>query len=310
MMLALISATILLGCTKEDLESCKTLHYITFEYTKNAQFTDKFTSEINTLDVYVFDSKGNFIKCFSDEGEHLSTGFYTMPVDLPKGEYTFVAWGNSRNSYSVFDITNPEQHSLSPNISTYNNSRISLMNGSDAISELPDNLFHGMAQGIKIGPGNLQNTLISLTKNTNSINVTVVGLNGVSRARSNSYVEVLLGAADGEYTFDNSISNSNKLIHYVPVSRTEAANILKTKTKLLHLLSGMKSYIVIRDSVKNEEYFNENLLDLLMRLPDINTDEDLEIYDEYDIVITFDSNLGAKVTVNGYTVINNNVEIQ
>ncbi|MDR2040000.1 MAG: FimB/Mfa2 family fimbrial subunit [Bacteroidales bacterium] len=303
----LLCSITLPGCIKEDLADCPVdqdiSHYLTFEYTKNTDFVDKFADAVATLDVFVFDSDGILTGILSEEGTPLKNGNYRMILDLPDGTYTFIIWGGSRKSYQISQATDHYRSMIGS--ARLDQLRLALNN--NCTFENTDDLFHGIAQNVFIHSEQSSHTHISLTKNTNIINAKVYGISNLANAGNS--MDVICSAANGELNFDNSISNPESLIQYIPV-QTETKGELKVGFKTLRLLTGMKSAFTIRNTNSNEEIFNHSLIELIKLLPDIHTDEDLDRNDVYDVEIYFDTNLSASVTINGYLVISSDQEIQ
>lgn len=87
---------------------CTPKHKIRFVYDRNLKWADAFPSEVKSVNLYVFDEEGLFVKEYLGRGEALSEPGYLMDIDLPAGEtYTFVAWcglyneGAEKESFTV-----------------------------------------------------------------------------------------------------------------------------------------------------------------------------------------------------------------
>lgn len=53
-------------------------------------FTDAFHTQVDKVELYVFDKEGKFLFMQSEEGDVLATGSYLMEVKLPVGQYRFL----------------------------------------------------------------------------------------------------------------------------------------------------------------------------------------------------------------------------
>ena len=294
----------LLGCIREDLSNCpvngEISHYLTFEYSKNIDFTDRFADAVATLDVFVFDNNQMLAGIISNEGASLKAENYQMMLNLSDGMYTFVVWGGSRNSYRIFDVVD-NAAPLTEGITQFDRLRLALNNGHTFKNT--DDLFHGIAHDVHIRSDLSSHTHIGLIKNTNIIRVTVTGIFHPEN------IDISCSATNGEYRFDNSVSNHESLTSYEPV-RTENENEVKADFKTLRLLTGMKSGLVIHDTDKNEDVFSRDLIELLMLLPNVHTNDDLDRCDIYDIKIDMHTDMSASVVINGYLVISSDREIQ
>lgn len=71
---------------------CDVVHIIRFRYERNLKWADAFPSEVNSVNLYVFDGNGLFVKEYLGRGEALSSPDYHMELDLPAGDYKFVGW--------------------------------------------------------------------------------------------------------------------------------------------------------------------------------------------------------------------------
>lgn len=296
------------GCIKDGLPECRFLNYLTFEYTKNKQGTDLFPSQVKRLDIYVFDSNGKYIRHISDEGLHLSLPSYTLPVDLPSGKYTFVVWGGIKKDYQVFDKSGNNEQPLQPDISFLDHSRLSL-NTNKVNKDFPEDLYFGIAKEISVNPNELKQTHIKLIKNTNTIYITVNGLQNIKHSNNNADLDIICNITNGELKFDNSISLPERLFQYIPVERTGTEETLMFKIKTLRLLTDMKSELILKDLTSGEIIFNHNLVELLLLSPGINNNEDLDTNDEYDISISININLCITITINDFIVLESDREV-
>ena len=114
----IVSSWTMVSCDsfKEDLPECRLS--VKFKYDYNMEFADAFHTQVDKVELYVFDKDGKFLFKQAEEGGSLSTGNYLMEVALPVGEYQFVAWAGARDSY---DIT-----SLIPETSTITDLKLQL----------------------------------------------------------------------------------------------------------------------------------------------------------------------------------------
>lgn len=296
------------GCIKDGVTECRYLNFLTFEYTKNKQGTDLFSSQVKKLDIYVYDANGKYIKHFSDEGSHFNIPSYSIPFDLPAGKYTFVVWGGINKDYLVADKSGDKEQILQTDVTLFDHSRLSV-NTTNTHIDFPENLYFGIAKNIIINPDKLKNIHIKLTKNTNTIRFTVHGLQNIKRLAYQNELDIICSIANGEFKFDNTINLTDRLFQYMPVERTDTEDTLKFNIKTLRLLDDMKSELILKNSSTGEHIFKHNLIELLLLSPEINNNEDLDINDEYDISIAISVNLGLTITINGFIVLESDREI-
>lgn len=90
-------------------DDCEVTHRIKFVYDLNLKWADAFPSEVKSVKLYVFDSKGLFVKVYEDSGEALDDPGYSMELDLPADSYRFVAWcGLPDAGETSFTIPQPQ----------------------------------------------------------------------------------------------------------------------------------------------------------------------------------------------------------
>ena len=96
----LLLLLVLFSCTSidETLPECRL--YVRFRYDYNMEFSDAFASQVNRVDVFVFDKDGTFVIKKSEQGETLG-GSYRMPLPLPAGEYRIAAWAGMSDDFEM-----------------------------------------------------------------------------------------------------------------------------------------------------------------------------------------------------------------
>lgn len=91
-LIALMSI-VLSSCVHDDQDECGL--NIRFRYTYNVKNADAFSHEVKSIDLYVFDEDGKYIKRYSDASEQFGTGYLMNIRDLKAGKYTFVCMARS-----------------------------------------------------------------------------------------------------------------------------------------------------------------------------------------------------------------------
>ena len=291
---------LLLGCTKEDLSQCHNIFNLKFEYTNNADEIDKFAQDVDEVQVYVFNADGSYVDSYHGFINGLHT--FQFPIELPYGTYDFVVWGGVPNSYTI------------SNLSSYENAKLAIHPKDSIIDFALADLFHGELNNIKLTPthkDSLPN--ISLIKNSNILNLTIKGVDLLPNSSRNNDLEnrltISCQSKNGTHNFDNSIEPNAPLIHYTPYEQTTTSNTLRASIKTMRLLTNMKATLVVHDTHTQTDLFNKDLIDLLLLLPTINNDSDLDKYDTHNIEITIDAHLGVSVNINGYVVEGSESEI-
>lgn len=81
----------------DDEGDCDVHYLIRFRYERNLKWADAFPSEVNSVNLYVFDGNGLFVKEYKGRGEALSSPDYSIELDLPAGDYKFLGWCGLEN---------------------------------------------------------------------------------------------------------------------------------------------------------------------------------------------------------------------
>lgn len=88
----------------DDEGDCEVHYFLNFVYDKNLKWADAFPSEVKSVNLYVFDNNGIFVKEYTDNTSALSQPGYMMELDLPAGDYQLLAWcGISNEGVSLVD---------------------------------------------------------------------------------------------------------------------------------------------------------------------------------------------------------------
>ena len=207
---------ILVSCDSlvyDDEGDCTVQYKMVFRYDMNLKWADAFPSEVKSVNLYAFDSNGVFVKEFSDRGDVLSYPGYCMTLDLPAGDYQFVAWCGLRNEgIAEESFTVPQPVPGQTTIAELTCSLNTKKNGTDAYSDTwLQFLYHGSLKATLPDTQEGKEYLYTmyLTKNTNHIrvilheggdmdvedyNISIADANGVM-----SYDNTLLGNAEVTY---------------------------------------------------------------------------------------------------------------
>ncbi len=71
---------------------CSVTYRVAFRYDRNMKWADAFAQEVESVHLYAFGPDGLLAGVQSESGEALKAAGYTMPLDLPAGDYRLVAW--------------------------------------------------------------------------------------------------------------------------------------------------------------------------------------------------------------------------
>lgn len=91
--MVILSMLALTSCVKDDQDDCGL--NIRFRYIYNVKNADAFQHEVKSIQLYVFNEDGKFVKSYQDAAPQFAAG-YTMRIqDLKAGKYTLVCIGRS-----------------------------------------------------------------------------------------------------------------------------------------------------------------------------------------------------------------------
>jgi hypothetical protein len=204
------AASLATGCTKEDLSVCGV--DVCFKYDYNIYETDQFSSRVNKLDLYVFDSDGRFLERYEIEGPFGEE--FKMHLDLPAGTYNFVVWGDRGDEYLVSSFVSPSTRQAT----AMHEATLSLTAGNGGrVETFPTGLYHGAQSDVAIRPYG-DEVMMSLVKNTKEVTAVFNGLPVSDEAAGNLVCRI--EAVNGNYTFTNRLTEGNRRLVYVPQMRS------------------------------------------------------------------------------------------
>ena len=292
----------------EDLPECRL--YVKFKYDYNMLFTDAFHTQVDKVELYVFDKEGKFLFMQSEEGDVLATGSYLMEVKLPVGQYRFLAWVGVHESY---DVTTPR--------SGYDmvDMRLRLKREESCIIDKKlEPLWHGVSHRVDFTGTTNQIEVISLIKNTNKVRFVFQGYSGEdTRSVSgkswgldmNNYNYEII-ESNGYMAYDNSLLDDDILSFrpYYMEQKNSSAAVVELNT--MRLMEDRQSRFVVTDKTTGRKVFSINLIDYFamtaMEGNNWGVQEYLDRQDEHKIVFFFaesSSDLwqAIQIQINGWT---------
>lgn len=220
------------SCTNaiyDDEGDCAVTYRIKFRYDRNLKWADAFASEVHSVRLYAFDNNGNLVAEYADRGDHLADPDYSMLLDLPAGEYHFVAWCGLDNPQAKVQNFVVPQTSLRS--TTLDDLTCRLNRYTDQYKAHSNDwlefMFHGQLDAVL--PENLDGGdylyVMPLTKDTNHIRIILQHLNGEDLDVSK--FGFTIEDDNGFYANDNSLLDDD-MITYTPYSTSSAvAGIIK-----------------------------------------------------------------------------------
>ncbi len=248
---------------------------------------------INHLHIYVFDANERYIT-FIEGGEYTGQ-VYEFFLDLPTGDYHFVAWTNQGEMYKTnFDETNPAAAGSMSDMQFY------LDHGGRILTEHIPDLLHGIASDEAIVENRDNHIEIAMFPNTYLINMKIKGL-----PPTEDEFHFNITDNNSHYTFDNTLiegqdhfTHSRTALYYAG----EATASIKTLT-----LSEERhpQFTVTRKNpsgaAPDEVMFDRSLVQtIISAYSESGQNIDFSNTYIYDIVLSFDTNMGVTVSVNGW----------
>ena len=280
----IVSSWTMVSCDsfKEDLPECRLS--VKFKYDYNMEFADAFHTQVDKVELYVFDKDGKFLFKQAEEGGSLSTGNYLMEVALPVGEYQFVAWAGARDSY---DIT-----SLIPGTSTITDLKLQLKREESLIIDKElETLWYGEIINVNFTGTIHQTETINLIKDTKRVRF-------IFQSYANNW-ELKMN--------DNSLLDDDVLsfrpYHMNQLNSFSASVDLNT----MRLMKDRTTRLVITEKSTSNKVFDINLIDYLamtnMEDKKIGMQEYFDRQSNYHIVFFLSGSwLAMKIVINGWTV--------
>ena len=301
MWFVLIGPLIMTSCDSfnEDLPECRL--FVKFKYDYNMEFADAFHSQVDKVELYVFDKDGKFLFKQTEEGSTLGTGSYLMEVKLPVGQYQFMAWAGAHDSY---DIT-----SLQAGVSSIADLKLQLKREETLIIDKElEPLWYGEINNVDFTGTTDQTEIINLIKDTNKVRFVFQGSNEDSWGGDvNAYTYEII-ESNGYLAHDNSLLGDDNLSFrpYHIEQKNLAAGIVELNT--MRFLANRNARFVVTEKATGKKVFNINLTDFLVMTKieghNMSAQEYLDRESEYKIVFFFADNdpwLVLQININGWT---------
>ena len=295
----LMSSGIVASCDSfnEDLPECRLS--VKFKYDYNMEFADAFHAQVDKVELYVFDKNGKYLFKQAEEGSALSTGNYLMEVELPVGQYQFMAWAGARDSY---DIT-----SLTPGVSTLTDLKLKLKReASLIINKRMETLWYGEVINVNFDGTVHQTETINLIRDTKIVRFGFQSYTGSWTLDMNDYDYEII-ESNGHLGHDNSLLDDDVLSFrpYYMEQKDPATAYVDMNT--MRLMEDRKTRLVLTEKASGKRVFDINLIDYLamtnMEDKKIGMQEYFDRQSNYHIVFFIsDSWLAMRIVINGWTV--------
>ena len=205
---------------------CDVTHKVRFVYDRNLKWADAFPSEVKSVNLYVYDSDGVFVKKYTGRGNELANPDYNITIDLPPASYLLVAWcGLENEGASEESFTVPEPVAGKSRIEDLT-CMLNTLNGpvtrseNEEVMPVSDKrlyfLYHGMLDVTLEDnhDGKEYVHTINLTKDTNHIRIILQELSNDEGLDAADY-EISIEAADGLMAYNNELLG-NTTVKFTP----------------------------------------------------------------------------------------------
>lgn len=180
LLLGIVSILLLSSCSMmtEEEPDCNPYYKVRFRFDRNMQYADAFSTQVGEVDLYVFDKSGKLVWSGHESGSILSEEGYMMDLPVAPGNYDIVAWCRKRHENAAgFNMAG----GATP--TSFQDLRMTMEReheGSKATSQTDlDALFHGIIKDVELpDEWGVHTVTMPLTKDTNSIRIMLVHLNG------------------------------------------------------------------------------------------------------------------------------------
>lgn len=298
----LLLLLVLFSCTSidETLPECRL--YVRFRYDYNMEFSDAFASQVNRVDVFVFDKDGTFVMKKSEQGETLGGGSYCMPLPLPAGEYRIAAWAGMSDD---FEMPEPVAGKTTLEDLTVRMKREESLVHNKALNPL----WYGGVQAVSFTGRQEQTETVSLIKDTNKFRF-ILQKSGPGEELDINDCLFEIRADNGYYDWNNDLLDDD-MISYRPyyLEKVEDVGIV-VEMNTMRLLEHKKVYLTLTRKSDGKELMKIDLIPYLlltkMEGHNIPAQEYLDRQSEYAIVFFYNPELlnflSTKIVINGWTI--------
>ena len=298
----LLLLLVLFSCTSidETLPECRL--YVRFLYDYNMEFSDAFASQVNRVDVFVFDKEGTFVMKKNEQGESLAGGSYRMPLQLPVGEYRIVTWAGMSDAFEM-----PE---LVAGKSTLEDLTVRMRREESLVhNKTLKPLWYGEVKTVNFTGKQEQTETVRLIKDTNKFRF-ILQKSGPGEELDINDCLFEIRADNGYYDWNNGLLNDD-VISYQPYHLEKVEDVgIVVEMNTMRLLEHKKVYLMLTRKSDNKELMKIDLIPYLlltkMEGHNIPAQEYLDRQSEYAIVFFYNPELleflSTKIVINGWTI--------
>ena len=298
----LLLLLVLFSCTSidETLSECQL--YVSFRYDYNMEFTDAFATQVNRVDVFVFDKDGTFIMKKSEQGKTLGSGSYRMQLQLPIGEYRIATWAGM---IDAFEMPEPVAGK-----STLEDLTVKMKREESLIhNKVLEPLWYGEIQTVNFTGKQEQTETVRLIKVTNKFRF-ILQKSGPGEELDMNDCLFEIRADNGYYDWNNDLLDDD-MISYQPYHLEKVEDVgIVAEMNTMRLLEHKKVYLTLTRKSDSKELMKVDLIPYLlltkMEGHNIPAQEYLDRQSEYAIVFFYNPELlnflSTKIMINGWTI--------
>ena len=298
----LLLLLVLFSCASidETLSECQL--YVSFRYDYNMEFTDAFATQVNRVDVFVFDKDGTFIMKKSEQGKTLGSGSYRMHLQLPIGEYRIATWAGMSDAFEM-----PEPVAGK---STLEDLTVKMKREESLIhNKVLEPLWYGEVQTVNFTGKQEQTETVRLIKDTNKFRF-ILQKSGPGEELDMNDCLFEIRADNGYYDWNNDLLDDD-MISYQPYHLEKVEDVgIVAEMNTMRLLEHKKVYLALTRKSDSKELMKVDLIPYLlltkMEGHNIPAQEYLDRQSEYAIVFFYNPELlnflSTKIMINGWTI--------
>ena len=298
----LLLLLVLFSCTSidETLSECQL--YVSFRYDYNMEFPDAFATQVNRVDVFVFDKDGTFIMKKSEQGKTLGSGSYRMQLQLPIGEYRIATWAGMSDAFEM-----PEPVAGK---STLEDLTVKMKREESLIhNKVLEPLWYGEIQTVNFTGKQEQTETVRLIKVTNKFRF-ILQKSGPGEELDMNDCLFEIRAHNGYYDWNNDLLDDD-MISYQPYHLEKVEDVgIVAEMNTMRLLEHKKVYLTLTRKSDSKELMKVDLIPYLlltkMEGHNIPAQEYLDRQSEYAIVFFYNPELlnflSTKIMINGWTI--------
>ena len=283
----LLLLLVLFSCTSidETLSECQL--YVSFRYDYNMEFTDAFATQVNRVDVFVFDKDGTFIMKKSEQGKTLGSGSYRMQLQLPIGEYRIATWAGMSDAFEM-----PEPVAGK---STLEDLTVKMKREESLIhNKVLEPLWYGEIQTVNFTGKQEQTETVRLIKVTNKFRF-ILQKSGPGEELDMNDCLFEIRADNGYYDWNNDLLDDD-MISYQPYHLEKVEDVgIVAEMNTMRLLEHKKVYLTLTRKSDSKELMKVDLIPYLlltkMEGHNIPAQEYLDRQSEYAIVFFYNPEL-------------------